>query len=252
MMNLTINRDDYATYESFMIELKKALRYKGNLLAKQAVNSLDTSNMYKTLLPDYLYYRLFEEMSDPVNPPVSTYIINVEQIGGKGSYFIKYGKYRKNTNLVEFRVYPPAGMYVVSVTYNTSRLTGKANNVYFFTMPEEDVLIQITYSLTMPETSIVYWGISTIETISNINTYNILHVQPDQDFSIQFDNLGNPGYIWFATELPVTLQSAEAFKGSKFLITGSFNEQTQSELENYTLYVHKWPTEIDKINFYYG
>lgn len=251
-MNLTINRDDYAKYESFMIELKKALRYKGTLLAKQAVNSLDTSKMYKTLFPDYLYYRLFEEMSDPVNPPVSTYIINVEQIGGEGGYFIKYGKYRKNTNLVEFKVYPPVGLFVQSVSINGEEITKTTNNnVYSFIMPDNDVLIEITYSQTMPITSIVYWGVSLTETITSITNGNILNVELDKPFAISYNNIGNSGYIWFATELPVILQSAEAFKSNKFLITGSFNETPQVELPNYTLYVHKWPTEIDKINLYY-
>lgn len=252
MMNLTVNRNDYTEYAEFMLQLKKALSYKGNLFAKQAVHSLDVSKMYKTLLPDYLYYRLFDDIGEPAEPLVSTYIINVEEIGGSGAYYIKHGLYRKDTNVVEFKVYPPIGLFIQSVFINNDELSKTTNeNTYSFIMPDNDVLIKITYSQTMPITSIVYWGVSLIETVTNINNGNVLNVEIDKPFTIPYNNIGNSGYIWFATELPVILQSAEAFKSNKFLITGSFNEVSQVELPNYTLYVHKWPTEIDKINLYY-
>lgn len=244
MMNLTINRDDYINDESFMIHLKRALRYKGTLLAKQAVNSLDTSNMYKTVFPDYLYYRLFEEIGEPLVSPVSTYIINVEQIGGEGGYFIKYGKYRKNTNVVEFKIYPPVGLYIAGVTYNQSRLVGDSNNIFSFTMPEEDVLIQITYSMTQPVTQLVYFGYN-IENVEDIYTGSTIIIDPVLPFTVPFYNVGVPGRIWFATKRDVTKQTQNI--GEQFDLSDTF--ESLGTFGEYTIYRHLWITEIDTITF---
>ncbi len=249
MINLTINRDDYADYNVFMSELKKALRYKGNSFSKLAVGTMNTDNVYKSILPDYLYYRLFDDLGNELEGNYTHYI-TIEQIGGSGGYFFKEGLFRKQSKPVNFKVFPPTNMYVTDVTYNENKLT-ESFGEYSFTMPNEDVNVKIYYSLTMPETSTVYWGISSTPNVSNIVSSGYqLQVQLNKEFAIPFNNLGNSGYIWFATELPVALQSAEAFKESKFLIGGTFNTTPQEELPNYVLYVHKWPTEINKINFY--
>lgn len=247
MMNLTINRDDYADYDEFMFHLKKALAYKGNLFAKQALYSLDTNNMYKTLLPDYLYYRLFDDIGEPIDPLVSTYIINVEEVGGNGAYYIKHGKYRKNTNVVEFKIYPPIGLYINLVKCNDIILTGNTDNVYSFIMPESDVTIQITYSMEQPSTQIIYFGYN-IENVADIYTGSTVIIDQILPFTIPFYNVGTPGYIWFATERTITKQSKTVNTGGgqfdlydTFELFGTFN--------GYNVYRHLWITEIDTITF---
>lgn len=254
-MNITINRDDYDKYEDFMVELKKALRYKGNLLAKQAVNTLDTSNMYKTLKPDYLYYRLFDDIGDPVEGTYS-YIIIVEQTGGKGGYFFKHGLYRKPTNPVSFKIMPPMNMYVHGVSVNNSKVINFNHNTNIgqFAMPNGDAHVKIVYTATMVDTSIVYWGI--LQGISEIGTFNVqggntisVHTQEPVTFNIPY-GVGNPGYIWFATNLDVNKQQVGNDAFSKFNITGTFDETSNTSLPpGYKLYVHKWITEVESLTF---
>jgi hypothetical protein len=244
MMNLTVNRDDYTEYAEFMLQLKKALSYKGNLFAKQAVHSLDVSKMYKTLLPDYLYYRLFDNIGDPVDPLVSTYIINVEEIGGSGAYYIKHGKYRKDTNTVEFKVYPPVGLNVHGVSINNSKLISYNDNEYSFIMPENDVNIRILYSETQPMKQVVYFGYN-IETLEQMYSGSTLLIDPTGEFTIPFENIGLPGYIWFATKRDITKQTQNI--GGEFDIFDTF--ELFGIFTEYNVYRHLWPTEIDKITF---
>lgn len=244
MMNLTINREDYTDYDEFMIQLKKALSYKGNLFAKQAVHSLDVSKMYKTLLPDYLYYRLFDNIGNPVDPLVSTYIINVEEIGGSGAYYIKHGLYRKDTNIVEFKVYPPTGFYVHAVVISDSKLIRYNENEYSFIMPENDVNLQIVYSQTQPIIQVVYFGYN-IDNVNQMYSGSTLIIDPIEPFTIPFENIGLPGYIWFATERTITKQTQNV--GGEFDILDTF--ELFDTFAGYNIYRHLWPTEIDKITF---
>jgi len=255
MMNLTINRDDYTEYAEFMLQLKRALSYKGNLFAKQAVHSLDIKNMYKTLLPDHLYYRLFDDIGESLEPLVSTYIIRVEEINGKGAYYIKHGSYRKNENIVEFKIYPPTGLYLYKVEFNDEEITKCSNNEFSFEMPENDVLIRITYSEIMPLTTIIYFGKSlsnNIASIGNVTNANslVINLEGEKTFEVPFENVGTPAYIWFATNLAVTEQ-LQANLGSPFLVSGTFDETDLITPEGYKIFIHKWPTEIVKIKFYY-
>lgn len=257
MMNITINRDDYDEYEDFIDELKKALRYKGNLLAKQAVNTLDTNNMHQTLEPDYLYYRLFDDIGTPVEGTYS-YIIIVEQIGGSGGYFFKYGMYRKPGKGVQFKVIPPMNMYVHGVSVNSSKVINFNHNTNIgqFTMPDSDAHVKIHYTTQMVTTSTVYWGIisntSFINTI-NVTTYNLISIPTEEpvNFTIPYDNIGNMGYLWFATELNVDKQKVGLGEFSSFNVTGTFDEYTTNNTvpSGYKYYVHKWPTEVESLTF---
>jgi len=252
MMNITINRDDYPTEEAFLIELKKALRYKGNSLAKQAIGTMDTGNIYRTLLPDYLYYRLFDDIGEPLEGNY-TYIIKVEQENGSGGYFFKDGLFRKQGKTVNFKIFPPLNMFIDSVTMNNHPIIKKTdNNEFKFQMPGEDANVKIMYNTDI-ETTIIYWGISLNNTPDSVNipfgfklTLNV-----NTPITVNFDNIGNMGYIWFATKLDLTKQQVGLAGFSKFNITGTFNKNTTNSTipDDYFYYFHKWPTEVEKITF---
>jgi len=244
MINLNANRDEYSTESAFLINLKKVLRSKGNILAKRAKNTLDVESAYKTLLPDYLYYRLFDEIGEPLEPLRSTYIINVEEIGGNGAYYIKYGSYRKDGNIVTFKIYPPSGLYIFVVTLNNLNLITNNTNIYSFTMPETDANIKIVYSTIQPITELVYYGYNIVN-IEDIYSGSTLNVIPNEPFTVPFNNVGFPGQIWFATTREVTKQTATI--GQQLDLSDTF--QLFGTFGGYNVYRNLWITEIDTITF---
>lgn len=259
MMNVSINRDDYGddydSYEKFLVALKKALRYKGHLFSKQAANTLDTNNMYKSVLPDYLYYRLFEEMSEPVEGTYTKAII-VRQEGGKGGYFFKHGLLRKPTKPVEFKVYPPLNLFINNVTMNDTIINQTANNIFNFYMPNNNANVTINYSTVQPETITVYWGISYLENIPVVPQQGQQIILPANSakVTVPFLNSNKLGWIWVASPKPIEYTKwgeGTLEDGLIDEISGAFNTPITSVIDGitYYLYLHSWKTGLNNLTF---
>lgn len=120
-------------------------------LSRRINYALNDEKAYRKAYKMWLLYQQREEDSKPVQAEKVTHIIEVEQ-NEKGQYFFKDGRYRKTGNQVQFKVYPPQGYYVSKISYHlkgdsTSYPISKFWQYYFFEMPDDNVVIDIVYSL---------------------------------------------------------------------------------------------------------
>lgn len=253
-MNIGLNVDDYYSSDVFLDVLKQALRQKGRKLAKKATNSIDSCSEYDNTLPEYLYWRMLGfNLSDSFDG-ISTFDIDVAEVGGEGQYYFLYGDRRKPNNPVTFKVTPPDGLYVNRVTTNFGTVTPVTSDTYSFTKAPADESVIIVYGEESTNFT-VYWGLSEDEVLTSdeILSGNTLSVNQDTPitFEVPYNNdSDNLKYLWVTCPIELVSNSIKINDSLTLTdtITEAFSDITVSGI-NDKVYLHKWSTAVDHLKF---
>jgi hypothetical protein len=246
-MNISLNKNDYSSLEQFRDVLEDALSKKARTLRKRIALSLDTEKSYKDSLYHYLYWKLLDEFEDSYDS-LKTHEITVTETGGTGGYYLNDGYFRKAGNDVIFKVYPPDETYISLVTCNDEEILQIENNQFSFMMPNEDAIVEINYA-TLENTTVIYWGLSVDGNVdlsaTNKNTL-ITPLTNPFEVTINFNNVGNPAYLWIASKIELNTQTLQGLGSTT--TNDTFNISTVEYIgETYYLYIHKWATELNML-----
>lgn len=125
------------------------------------------------------------------------------------------------------------------------------NYHYNFTMPESDVMITASTQTYEVPLSDCYWGANQSGEVLSILSGNKSSVIPTQYTTIPFETVNNPAYLWIAFKNEDGINHQKASYGGDYYISDTFEDKGIRVVEGieYKLWVHKWKTEIDYLNF---